>query len=70
MKEIFGPEALACGLRATLKGNLAGVPVGDLWAMPGLFLVKGDSVIWRHKFRHIGDHPDFASIVESVASDK
>ena len=66
MWELFGPEALACGIRATLKGNLAGVPVGDLWTMPGLFLVEGDAIIWQHEFRHIGDHPDFARIVERI----
>jgi hypothetical protein len=30
--------------------------------MPGLFLVKDDAILWRHRFRHAGDHPDFARI--------
>jgi hypothetical protein len=30
--------------------------------MPGLFLVKDDTILWRHRFRHAGDHPDFARI--------
>jgi hypothetical protein len=30
--------------------------------MPALFLMRGDMILWRHGFRHAGDHPDFARI--------
>jgi hypothetical protein len=36
--------------------------VGDAWTMPALFLMRGDTILWRHGFRHAGDHPDFARI--------
>jgi hypothetical protein len=32
--------------------------------MPGLLLVKGDEILWRHAFRQAGDHFDFAGIPE------
>src|SRR5882672_1377723 len=38
--QILGPEVIACGLRAAMKGHLVGMPVGDVSMMPGLFLVK------------------------------
>lgn len=62
LKEMLGPEVWACGIRAASKGHTGGIPVGDPWMMPGAFLVQGDQIIWRHTFRHAGDHPDFAKI--------
>lgn len=62
VKEMLGPEVWACGLRAASKGHTGGLPVGDPWMMPGAFLVQGDQIIWRHAFRHAGDHPDFAHL--------
>jgi hypothetical protein len=61
---MFGPGVWLAGARAALKGNTVGKPVGDPWTMPGLFLLKGDAILWRHTFRHAGDHPDFARIPE------
>ena len=62
MKEMFGPDVWACGVRATLKGSFIGRPVGDPWIMPGLFLVRNDQILWQRDFRHAGDHPDWATI--------
>jgi hypothetical protein len=65
--QLFGPEVMVCGLRATAKGHLVGKPQGDVWVMPGLFLIKGNKIIWQHDFRHAGDHPDFSKIAEIKA---
>ena len=63
VSQMFRPAAFAAGVRATLKGHTIGVPVGDVWIMPGLFLVRGDgSIDWHHEFAHAGDHPDFSAI--------
>lgn len=64
--ELFGPKVWARGVQAMLKGNLGGPPVGDPWTMPGLLLVSGDAIIWEHRYRHAGEHPDFARIVAHV----
>jgi hypothetical protein len=61
-RQMFGPGVWFAGARAALKGHIAGRATGDPWTMPGLFLVKGDAILWRHAFRHAGDHPDFARI--------
>ncbi len=66
MWAMFGPKVWAAGLRAALKGNFSRLSDGDLWIMPGVFLAKGDTIIWKHPFHHIGDHPDFNRIVERV----
>jgi hypothetical protein len=60
--EMFGPGVWVAGFRAALKGNVAGRSVGDPWTMPALFLVRGETILWHHGFRHAGDHPDFARI--------
>ncbi len=68
LAQLLGPEVIACGLRATLKGHGAGKPVGDPWILPGLFLVEGDRILWDHRARHAGDHPDFAGIPRLAAA--
>jgi len=59
---MLSPGVVACGIRATVKGNFAGRAIGDPQLMPGLFVVEDERVIWQHDFRHAGDHPDFAAI--------
>jgi len=60
--ELLGPSVVACGFRAVAKGNFVGKPVGDPLVMPGMFYVETDTILWKHNFKHIGDHPDFAKI--------
>lgn len=63
MREMFGADVWACGIRATLKGQTIGRPVGDPWVMPGLFLVdQHGAILWQHDFAHAGDHPDWRII--------
>lgn len=35
---------------------------GDVWRMPGAFLVRGDRILWSHVYRHAGDRPDWATL--------
>ena len=60
--QLIGPGVIACGIRATLKGNFNGRTKGDPLQMPGLFLVANDTILWHHDYRHIGDNPDFATL--------
>ena len=63
LKEMFGPEVFACGMRAARKGHMIGKPVGDPWEMPGMFLIDRDgNILWQHDFSHAGDHPNFREI--------
>ncbi|MEM7333479.1 MAG: peroxiredoxin-like family protein [Chloroflexota bacterium] len=69
LKEMFGPQVFACGVRAARKGHAIGMPVGDPWEMPGMFLVEQDgSIRWQHDFSHAGDHPNFKEIPHILAA--
>lgn len=70
MKELFSPGVLVCGLRAGRKGHRMGAPAGDTRMMPGLFLAAGDQILWRHEYKHAGDHPDFAALARLPAAAK
>jgi len=60
--QVFGPRVLLSTRRARAKGHEPGEGSGDPWRMPGLFLVRGEKVLWSHRFAHQADHPDFASV--------
>ncbi len=66
MKEMFGAEVWACGVRAALKGHFIGAPVGDPWTMPGIFLVHHHQILWQHHFKHAGDHPTLEDLTKAL----
>jgi len=61
-KQTLGPQAIACGIRASAKGHFVTKPTADVWQMPGLFIVEGELVLWAHEFDHVGDIPDWAEV--------
>ena len=48
------------------KGNEQGARSGDIWMMPGCFLVDGPRVLWAHEYAHAADRPDFTSIPDQI----
>ena len=60
--QMFGPGVWAGRRRARDKGNEQGKRSGDIWMMPGSFLVDGPRILWEHAYAHAADHPDFASL--------
>ena len=66
LAEMFGPGAVACGIRATLKGNYIGRKHGDPWTLPSFVLTDGDRILWRHDGSHAGDHPRWDDLLEGV----
>ena len=65
--QMFGPAVWRAKRRAEGKGHENGERVGDIWMLPGLFLVRDARVVWTHEARHAGDHPDFAGIPARAA---
>ena len=63
--EVLRPAVLAAGTASLLRAGM-GKPHGDLQRNPGAFLVRGAEVCWSHDFRHWGDHPDPARVVEQA----
>jgi len=60
--EALGPRVLRSRSRARAKGHANGAPSGDIWRMPGVFLVNGGHIQWRYDPEHAADHPDFAQV--------
>lgn len=62
LNQVFGVGAIWASTRAMREGHTPNVPIGDPMMMPGMFLIYEDSIVWQHRFKHIGDHPDFRRI--------
>jgi AhpC/TSA antioxidant enzyme len=59
---LASPGVVAAGARAVAKGHIQGQTVGDAAQMPGLMLVQDNCILWQHRFRHAGDHPNWEKI--------
>ena len=56
--EMFGPQVLARGLQAALHGHFLGMPKGDLFQLPGVFIVDRTGVIrFAHRNKDVADNP-------------
>lgn len=61
---ILGPTAFAQGVLAVLRDRHGiGLFDGDLFQMPGMFLVHGEDVLASYYHRVAGDRPDYAAFV-------
>ena len=64
--QFLAPGVAVAGLRALVRGNGIGRPVGDVRAMPGLFLIANERVLWSQEFGHIGQRLDLRGVVELI----
>ncbi len=60
--QVLGPRALLATRRARAKGHDSGERAGDPWRLPGVFVVRGERILWTHRFGHQADHPDFGAV--------
>lgn len=60
--QMLRPGLWAAERRARAKGHKQGPQSGDVWRMPGIFLVAGARILWQHDFRHAGDAPAFEAL--------
>ena len=51
---MFGLDALRDGVIALSQGFRQGKAVGDVWTMPGFFLVQGPVLLWRQEVHSAG----------------
>ena len=68
LREMFGLDVWKAGLRAIGKGATGGLPAGNVFTMPGMFLVDGDRLLWSHKYKHAGDQPDLDEMRAALAT--
>lgn len=66
-KQMFNPKVFARGFGATLRGHFVGLPVGDPWQMPGVFLIEttGD-VSWAYRSVDASDNPTPEVILRQI----
>lgn len=67
--QLLGPRVWWRGLVALFKGNFVGLPTGNETQMPGAFVVRGQQIVWAHRARHAGDHPDFDAMRRALDPD-
>jgi len=67
LRQTLGPAVWGAARRARAKGLSQGPRAGDVWRMPGVFLVRDGAVVWSHDFRHAGELFDFAAIPARLA---
>ena len=67
LSQMFGLDALRNGAVALSQGYMQGKAVGDVWTMPGFFLVQGRMLLWRYGVDNAGDQPDFAEVARLSA---
>lgn len=65
--EMMGPKSIVCALRATSKGHHVSTKIGDIWMMPGAFAVQENKILWHHKFKSVGDHPEWAKEIANIS---
>ncbi len=63
---LLGPSAWWSGLRALMAGHGMGSPKGDPMQMSGALVTRDQKIIWRHVYRHAGDHPEFGTVQDQV----
>jgi len=61
--QVVGVRVWGAGLKSLLSGNLPGVPVGDVWQMPGVFLLHNGHVIRAFRHATSGDRPDYVALI-------
>lgn len=68
-KQMFNPRVFARGFGATLRGHWVGLPIGDPWQMPGVFLIdtRGE-VVWEYRSVDASDNPSPETIARALST--
>jgi hypothetical protein len=61
---MFGVKSWVCGLQAARQGHLVNRKIGDPWTLPTIVAVRDRHIVWEHRGRHAGDHPDISGIAD------
>lgn len=66
--QVLGPRMWWRGLKALMAGNSLGVPKGDIYQMPGVFLLRDGRI--ESAFRHeiSSDRPNYSEIAAQARS--
>ncbi|MBL8860393.1 MAG: hypothetical protein JNK02_00130 [Planctomycetes bacterium] len=64
--QLVSAAVFTAGLRALSKGNLVGLPVGDVLQLSGEFVVADGVLLWAHRAEHTGDHPSLDDVARAA----
>ena len=63
MMQVLGPRVFWRAAAATLRGHRLGAKAGDVWQMPGVFLVRDGHVLNAFRHRDVAERPDYRAII-------
>jgi hypothetical protein len=66
--QVLAPGVWLRGVQALLRGHSVGKPVGDVWRMPGYFLIEAGHITWYYRPRDSADHPDWNAVPRRPAA--
>lgn len=65
---VFGPYIWLRSMQAMLTGRKLGRMIGDVFQMPGVFVVSDGRVVGEYRHRSQADRPDYAGVACAVRS--
>jgi peroxiredoxin len=60
--QLMSPRVLWASFRTTMAGHLPGKVKGDLFQLPGAFLLHHGQVVKSHEYQDASDRPDYVSL--------
>lgn len=60
--QLLSPHILWSSLKSALKGHFPGKIRGDVYQLPGAFLIHHGKIIRSHTYRDAADRPDYVSL--------
>jgi hypothetical protein len=61
--QVLGPSAVWRGFSAFVRGNLPGVPQGDVFQLPGAFLVEDGQIVRGFRAKSSGEQANFDELL-------
>lgn len=62
VSQVMGPRVWWRGLKATVVGHRPGIPAGDIYQMPGAFLIADGQILRRFEPQTTADRADFEDL--------
>ena len=62
---VAGPKSIARGIGVFFSGHRVRKPVGDLFQMPGVFVLEGERIVAEFRHRSVADRPDYLALARS-----
>lgn len=67
--EFLAPSLAIKAVAAMVEGNRAGMPIGDIRQLPGVFILDTRGrIVFSHRAKDAADHPDAGTILAALAA--